>query len=148
MSVDIDRLKDAAMNIYIQGCPTTGARMALIEEAISEIQADGAAALKTRYLGIKNYAQFGDQRCDCEYGMGPRHGGIVFRVGRQRNCETVMGENEIYFLLVARDNPGGFGVAERGTRSLSQAIKDLEDAENKVDELRAVFSSASEPQDN
>jgi hypothetical protein len=38
--------------------------------------------LKTEYLGIKNYAAFGDQREDHTYGMGPRHGTIVFSIGR------------------------------------------------------------------
>lgn len=41
---------------------------------------DGYEDLWTRYFGTKNYAHWRDQRVNCEYFMGPRHGSVVFRV--------------------------------------------------------------------
>jgi len=67
--------------IKVSGIPTRE-REYLIEEAIRLIQANPETAMKTEYLGIKNYASFGDQREDHTYGMGPRHGTIVFSIGR------------------------------------------------------------------
>lgn len=43
--------------------------------------------LRTRTIGVKNYDGFGDQREDHEYGRGPRHGSIVFRIALQRNVK-------------------------------------------------------------
>ena len=40
----------------------------------------GAITLRKDYLGVKNYDRFGDQRADCLYGSGPRHGSIVFSI--------------------------------------------------------------------
>lgn len=42
--------------------------------------AAGGAELQNRYIGVKNYAHFGDQRADCSYGSSPRHGTIVFAI--------------------------------------------------------------------
>jgi len=35
---------------------------------------------KKQYLGTKNYDRWTSQRTDCEYGMGPTHGGINFAI--------------------------------------------------------------------
>jgi len=67
--------------IRVSGIPSRE-REYLIEEAIRLIQQDPENAMRTEYLGIKNYAAFGDQREDHTYGMGPRHGSIVFSIGR------------------------------------------------------------------
>lgn len=48
-------------------------------EAINDI-ANGCEKLKKEYFGNKEYSGF-YQRCDCSYGMGPTHGGIVDRIG-------------------------------------------------------------------
>lgn len=54
------------------------------------------------YIGIKNYRGFGDQREDHSYGMGPRHGSIVFSIGR-KNLEEKLTEEQrnacIYYLM-------------------------------------------------
>jgi len=68
--------------IRVSGIPSRE-REYLIEEAIALIQKDPENAMKSEYLGIKNYAAFGDQREDHSYGMGPRHGCIVFSIGRE-----------------------------------------------------------------
>jgi len=132
--VDIEKLKNS--KIYIQGLPKTGERLKLIEEAIKLIQDSPNSALNERYIGFKNYAGFGDQRCDCAYGMGPTHGSIVYSIGRyshSRNTQDELGENEIYYLLVARDNPFGFGKYKSNgyeyTRDLSNFISHIKNQE-------------------
>lgn len=37
--------------------------------------------LLRQFFGTKNYDRWIGQRCDCEYGYGPRHGSIVFAIG-------------------------------------------------------------------
>lgn len=78
-------------------------RGALLEEALKSLQENPADWAKNQYYGYKNYAGFGDQRCDCEYGMGPRHGSIVFRIGRGNNFNPIKKELYIEFLLYFRD---------------------------------------------
>lgn len=41
--------------------------------------ANGCCHLRKQFFGNKTYAHF-YQRCDCEYGYGPSHGGIVDRI--------------------------------------------------------------------
>jgi hypothetical protein len=89
--------------IDVEGNPV--GREYLIEEAIGRIQADPAEALKAEYLGIKNYAHFGDQRCDCSYGYGPTHGTIVFSIGRVRGA-PLEPDADIQELLRVRDFGG------------------------------------------
>ncbi len=128
MKIDIERCKRAMENIYMKGLPNEGAasfpqesRGAKIEAAISAIQTDGANALMKQTFGVKNYASFGDQGCDCEYGYGPRHGYIVFEIGRtgkSREKHTVLGADEIYLLECCRD----FGSVELGANKLNLCL--------------------------
>jgi hypothetical protein len=61
-----------------------GIRQLVVQDAIKWLATGDGAGLQAGYLGVKNYDGFGDQRTDCEYGMGPRHGSIVFAVeGRE-----------------------------------------------------------------
>lgn len=41
----------------------------------------GAHRLNRGYLGVKSYDGFPSQRADGDYGMGPKHGTIWFRIG-------------------------------------------------------------------
>lgn len=41
--------------------------------------------LWTLNFGTKNYDRWHGQRCDCEDGMGPRHGSVIFSVGLSRD---------------------------------------------------------------
>lgn len=103
--INRQRCLQAMKRIEIAGEPRPG----LIEIAIAAIQNDGTAAMSKQFFGIKNYAAFGDQREDCIYGCGPRHGDIVFRIGRTRGGGVdVLGADEIYLLECVRD----FGVWE------------------------------------
>ena len=59
------------------------------------------------YFGTKSYDRWHGQRCDCEYGMGPGHGSIIFRVGlrdavRKREPAVLTAEEieaAIYYLV-------------------------------------------------
>lgn len=98
--IDIDRCARAMADISIEGRPRSGA----IADAIAAIQSDGIIALSDRYIGVKNYAHFGDQREDHYYGYGPAHGHIVFSIRRtDRSSKTVLGPDHVYLLECARD---------------------------------------------
>lgn len=114
--VDINRCNDAMENIIVVGCPdrrvigrgytASDGRLAAIEDAIAAINTDGKTALADKYIGIKNYGGFGDQREDHGYGRCPRHGTIVFRIERNRvDCQIDLGANEIFLLECVRDFP-------------------------------------------
>jgi len=65
--------------------------------------------IKKWYYGVKNYACYNHQACDCEYGMGPRHGEIVFSIGLQEpNHELTEEETEccLYYLNIILDKEG------------------------------------------
>ena len=145
MKIDIARCKDAMMNICVGGVVNGGEREQAIADAILAIQKDGASALKGEYIGIKNYSGFGDQREDHSYGMGPRHGTIVFSIGRQPKCETIMGANEIYYLECERDfspmlinkNTNGYDNGDKKALNLGQVLRKMEDAEFTIEECEA-----------
>ena len=78
----------------------SGIRWKAIEDAITDL-ANGGSKLKGNYFGVKNYDRFGDQREDHNYGMGPRHGSIVFRIGlvdRKKELTEQEIEAAIYYL--------------------------------------------------
>lgn len=49
-------------------------------DAIEDLRR-GGPALSRRYFGVKRYDRWDSQRHDSEYGMGPAHGSIWFRIG-------------------------------------------------------------------
>ena len=51
----------------------------LIDAAVADL-VSGAKQLSRQYIGQKRYEAY-DQRCDCEYGMGPFYGYIYQRIG-------------------------------------------------------------------
>ena len=89
--------------IKVVGIPSRE-REYLIEEAIRLIQTSPQDAMVKQYLGIKNYAAFGDQREDHPYGMGPRHGSIVFSIGRCGDAPIV--PEDVEELIRIRDFGG------------------------------------------
>lgn len=106
--IDRDRVRRAAQDITVKGNPV--GRGSLIAEAIAAIETNGKEALSKEYFGIKNYEQFGDQREDHRYGYGPKHGCIVFRIGRTnpRQEPPELGPDHIYLLECVRD----FGIKQ------------------------------------
>jgi len=102
---DFNKALDGSRNVSVKGIPNTQERKELIEKAILRIQENPETAFDSYYIGMKNYAHFWDQYVKCEYGMGPRHGSVVFQIGRTngRHTKSTLGENEIYFLECVRD---------------------------------------------
>ena len=104
-NIDIDRCLIAMQDLCVHGLCCTPMREAALASAIRMIQENPTGALKKGYVGIKNYASFGDQREDHEYGFGPRHGSIVFSIGRRKPQENItLGADHIYLLECVRDS--------------------------------------------
>jgi len=119
--IDINRCLEAMKDIQISGSPIGSGRQKMIEEAIKQIIEYPSKALIGEYLGMKNYAGFGDQREDHRYGMGPRHGSIVFSIGRVRGNEKTLGADHVYLLECVRD----FGVISEPNQKDGRYINDL-----------------------
>lgn len=92
--LDVDRLERARKILFVQGDVNSGRRQGDCHQGIARADAvndarndlvDGCKRLASRYMGVKNYGGFGDQREDHEYGMGPRHGSTVFSLGLMRD---------------------------------------------------------------
>lgn len=92
--IDYARLERARQIIAVEGEATKtvlsfphggtryghGVRLQALADAKADL-AGGGDKIGRCYFGVKNYDGFGDQRNDSEYGMGPRHGSIVFSIG-------------------------------------------------------------------
>lgn len=83
--LNIDYVQLAESVMYVSGDPygqtdnvKVGRHSTIAFSAIDDI-ASGCKHLKTKYYGNKTYSGY-YQRCDCEYGMGPSHGGICDRI--------------------------------------------------------------------
>jgi hypothetical protein len=77
-----------------------------IERVIGWIAKDGSTALMHEHAYVKNYSCFGDQSGECSYGCGPKHGSIVFDIGRTKDGRAegkVLGPDHIYLLECVRD---------------------------------------------
>ncbi len=101
MKINFEKLLKS--NIEVTGKCDGSCREQAIEDAIAIIQKQ-TDYLDTQYIGVKNYAHFGDQREDHGYGMCPRHGAIVFEI-RKKDRKLPFTEDDIYYLMVSRDNP-------------------------------------------
>jgi len=101
--IDLERLRRGLQVVVVRGDLSEkngtypdqvriGGRTSLVEEAKRDL-ASGAPHMRKQYFGIKNYAHFGDQREDHQYGYGPKHGDIVFSIGltgsRRKNEEPL-----------------------------------------------------------
>lgn len=140
MPLDLERCRRGMKQLHIEGIPRNG----LIEEAIAAIQKDPIAALSREYFGIKNYATFGDQREDHSYGFGPKHGTIVFRIGRNNPGDgKALDGDAIYFLEAYRDF-GTMGWVENGRDvrlALSQVIRRHDDCLKQMRKFEAAFDA-------
>ena len=101
--VDADKMDLGATCVYVRGNPISPQRKGVIKNAITDLLNTKGANLKKTYFGMKNYEGFGDQGCDCEYGMGPTYGSIVFEVGitpeyRKKDIPDALLEAAIYYL--------------------------------------------------
>ena len=67
-------------------------RRAMLERAIADLLA-GAPKLRTAYLGTKDYAHWHGQGIECEYGYGPKHGSVIFRIELNRPVREALKQN-------------------------------------------------------
>lgn len=140
MAIDLERCRRGMKQLRVEGF----ARNALIEEAIAAIQKDPIEALKTRYFGIKNYAGFGDQREDHEYGYSPKHGSIVFSIGRNE-FKGALDADAIYYLEAYRDfetmawQEYEHGRLETRPITLSKAIREFDELTRKRNLIADAF---------
>ena len=78
--LDLRRATLAEALLAIEGQCSSESRIHTVHLAIRDL-ASGAPHLRRGYYGVKQYAHFGDQEIHGDYGMGPKHGQIVFSVG-------------------------------------------------------------------
>ena len=139
IQIDIDRCLNAMEALNVQGAP----RLDRIEEAIGLIQKDGTC-LRKRYIGVKQYAGFGDQNSDNDYGYGPSHGSIVFQIERVRNnMEAVLGSDHIYLLECVRDFGAWADDAKiKRLYNLCDTLREWGKAVERVVELEKLLANA------
>jgi len=88
--IDLGKVALAETVVYVSGeYEKAGTdRASCIAAAIKQLATGKADSpysdLWCQYLGTKSYDRWNGQRCDCEYGMGPRHGSIIFAIGLTR----------------------------------------------------------------
>lgn len=99
---EIQSLLDSG--VYIKGKCNTPERSSLVEEAISILQGSDKFC-ETQYMGIKNYASFGDQRSDHDYNRVPTHGSIVFKIGKEPATPVIDKNKSVDLLLYVAENP-------------------------------------------
>lgn len=146
--IDVDRCRRAMQHLAIVGDPSAAPsaqhacqneggrpRHKLIEVAIQRISQDGTAAFRGKFLYIKNYASFGDQSEESPYGCCPRHGHIVFRIGRTTEGLAkgiILGPDHVYLLEAVRD-AGSYKYRASGREfydNLSKAIAERDTSEH------------------
>jgi hypothetical protein len=84
--IDLEKVQIAETVLSIQGDPygrVDGGYTTIADLAVVDI-AKGCEFMKTQFFGNKTYSSY-YQRCNCEYGYGPRHGGIRDSIGLKRN---------------------------------------------------------------
>jgi hypothetical protein len=151
MKLDYEKCYKAMEQIYVEGNPIGGVkRPALIEEAIRLIQENPEEAMLERFLAYKNYAAFGDQRTDCEYGYGPKHGYIVFSIGRNREFKGTLDTDACIYLLLAvldfeivyRENPNSS--YRRNELNLCSVLQKLKNHKEIIEEFEEEINLAKE----
>jgi len=86
--IDLEKVKLAKTILDILGTYAKGGddRASVKADAIKQL----ATGVPVREIygdlwrvafGTKSYDRWHGQRCDCEYGMGPRHGSLIFQIG-------------------------------------------------------------------
>lgn len=100
--VTTETLALARSVISVRGTGALGSnRKGVVRDAMDAL-ANGGGALHSRFFGTKNYDGWIDQRCDCNYGYGPKHGSIVFSVGLVKpNTELSQEQIEAALLVLS-----------------------------------------------
>ena len=104
IKIDLTKALRGMREVQVSGKANTRMRRVKIEKAIALSQEEPDwGDFKNRFFGVKNYAHFGDQDCDCERGYGPKHGYIVFRIEKVYTAKKVA-EDGIYLLKLCAEN--------------------------------------------
>ena len=143
--LNLDKLYRGLEQINISGACNTPVRQEALEDAIGAIQSNPSTALKKEYIGVKNYAHFGDQRCDIENGYGPKHGTIVFKISRV--SDRPLDEDALYLLEAARD----FGLTATGRKQgdrkevldLCEVLRRKRELQKELDTLDVALEAAT-----
>ena len=138
-----ERLKKVILNkeLNVKGFCNSPIRERTLEEAVKALNDNPAEWAKKRYYGIKDYAHFGDQREDHEYGRGPRHGSIVFSIGRGSNYSEENVSDYIDLLLFFRDFRNSALKSNRGfPLSLDGAVTEQKYLEDRLSVVNNVLS--------
>ena len=117
--IDLEKIKIAETVLAVRGLKGEYDELCT-HRAIRGI-ATNDGAIKKCYYGVKNYSSYTHQICDCDYGMGPRHGEVVFSIGLQ-NPDHELTEEEteccLYYLNIILDKEGREAIAGEGKRGL------------------------------
>lgn len=86
--IDMDMVEIAKGVVFIRGTYAKAGqdRAGALHDAIKQMAT--GTPIREHYgdlwrvaFGTKSYDAWHGQRCDCEYGYGPRHGSIIFQIG-------------------------------------------------------------------
>lgn len=89
--LDIERIRRAETIVRVRGLNNYGGGESpgALSDAISwfagSLPYSPYKDLNSQYFGTKDYDRWTHQRTDCEYGMGPGHGSIVFAIELNRD---------------------------------------------------------------
>lgn len=114
--LDLDKIAHAESILKIRGLDYGEFSERCVREAIKDIALD-TPQMSKQYFGVKNYAGWRHQTCDCPYGMGPTHGSIVFSVGLQNprvNLTDDEKESCLYYLNVVINKEARDVIGKKG----------------------------------
>ena len=89
--LDCAKINLAQSVIFVRGQYTHAGdeRTSVISDAVHQIatgEKRGYRGLDHENFGTKSYDRWHGQRCDCQSGMGPKHGSIIFQVGLRKDA--------------------------------------------------------------
>lgn len=94
--LDLHKMELGGKIIKLHGVCDSPRRLEAKEEAIDDLLLNRGEYMKTTFIGVKRYDGFGDQACNCNYGYGPTHGGIVFSIGiKEEYRKKLMTDEEL-----------------------------------------------------
>jgi len=111
LGIDIAKVKFAETFLYVHGqyerageARDVARQQAIRWFATQKPLRDPYDDLRREYFGTKSYDRWHGQSCNCSYGMGPRHGSIIFEIGltkeaRQRDLSAEETDAAIYYLV-------------------------------------------------
>ncbi|WP_046111789.1 hypothetical protein [Aquincola tertiaricarbonis] len=101
-------------------------RALVLEQAVQLVLAKGSL-LKVRFVGTKNYAHWHGQAVEIEYGYGPKHGWVIFRIGlheavRRRTGTELLTDDEVEAAVYYLRNLERIHAARRDAKAAAAAV--------------------------